>query len=96
MVVCSVIYAIDDINQEDWNKIEDHKGDTLGSIGVFMIAVYFASYLIPMFFNIRRLKLMDFIKGCIYTIYLAPTYVNILTIFSISNIHDVTWGSRPS
>lgn len=28
--------------------------------------------------------------------YLSPTYVNIFTIYSISNIHDVTWGSRPS
>jgi len=27
---------------------------------------------------------------------LSPTYVNIFTIYAISNIHDVTWGSRPS
>lgn len=35
-------------------------------------------------------------KGVVYAIYLSPTYVNIFTIYSISNIHDVTWGSRPS
>lgn len=35
-------------------------------------------------------------KGIVYAIYLSPTYVNIFTIYSISNIHDVTWGSRPS
>ena len=35
-------------------------------------------------------------KGVVFSIYLAPTYINIFTIYSISNIHDVTWGSRPS
>lgn len=31
-----------------------------------------------------------------YVIYLSPTYVNLFTIYAISNIHDVTWGSRPT
>ena len=34
-------------------------------------------------------------KGSVYIIYLAPTYVNILSIYAISNIHNITWGSRP-
>ena len=29
-----------------------------------------------------------------YLIFLAPTYINILAIYSISNVHDVNWGSR--
>lgn len=41
------------------------------------------------------MKIYDFIKGIIYATYLSPTYVNILTIYAISNIHDITWGSRP-
>ena len=49
----------------------------------------------PMVLNIRRIKICDFIKGSIYAIYLSPTYINILTIYAIGNIHDVTWGSRP-
>jgi len=32
----------------------------------------------------------------LYSIYLSPTYINIFTIYSISNIHDVSWGSRPA
>lgn len=35
-------------------------------------------------------------KGVIYAIYLSPTYINIFTIYAISNIHDVSWGSRPT
>jgi hypothetical protein len=30
----------------------------------------------------------------VYATYLSPTYINILTIYAISNIHDVSWGSR--
>jgi hypothetical protein len=28
--------------------------------------------------------------------FFAPTFINIVSIYSVSNIHDVTWGSRPS
>lgn len=35
-------------------------------------------------------------KGVLYAIYLGPTYVNIMTIYSIVNIHDVSWGNRPT
>lgn len=46
--------------------------------------------------NLGRINIWNFIKGSLYTIYLAPTYINILTVFAISNIHDVSWGSRPA
>ena len=29
-------------------------------------------------------------------ILLIPTYVNILYIYAIANLHDVTWGNRPT
>lgn len=69
---------------------------TLNSLGVVFLLVYLLSFVLPLLLNCRKLKCCDFTKGVIYTIYLSPTYVNIFTIYSISNIHDVTWGSRPS
>ena len=27
---------------------------------------------------------------------MSPTYINLVTIYSFSNISDVTWGSRPA
>ena len=58
-------------------------------------AFYILLILIPLLLNLKRVKICDFIKGSIYAIYLSPTYINILTIYAISNIHDVSWGSRP-
>ena len=59
------------------------------------IIVFFLFIFVPIFLNVSRIKLCAFLKGSVYVIYLAPTYVNILTIYAISNIHDVSWGSRP-
>ena len=81
MVVASILYALD--------------GGTSG-LAVVLLATYFLSYLVPLFLNINRLKVAEFFKGSVFAIFLSPTYVNILTIFAISNIHDVSWGSRPA
>ena len=63
-------------------------------VGMFLL-VFFLFIFVPIFINVSRIKLCSFMKGSMYVIYLAPTYVNILTIYAISNIHDVSWGSRP-
>lgn len=81
MVACSIIFAIQ---------------GTATSIGILFLLAYVLSYLIPLILNFSNLKVSDFLKGVVYATYLSPTYVNILTIYAISNIHDVTWGSRVS
>ena len=65
--------------------------DIISKIG---LALYILLILIPIVLNINRIKICDFIKGSIYAIYLSPTYINILTIYAISNIHDISWGTR--
>ena len=67
----------------------------LSKIGIILLLVYFLAFVVPFVFNWPRLKLFDFLKGILYVIYLTPTYINILTIYAISNLHDVSWGSRP-
>lgn len=81
MVVSSIFYAL---------------SQTLNSLAVLFILAFLASYLVPLMLNLHHLKAADFLKGVVYSIYLSPTYVNIFTIFAISNIHDVSWGSRPA
>ena len=70
--------------------------ENIQSIGVISMIIFLMSYLIPLFVNIKNVKFWDFVKGLVYVTYLSPTYVNIFTIYSISNIHDVSWGSRPA
>jgi cellulose synthase/poly-beta-1,6-N-acetylglucosamine synthase-like glycosyltransferase len=81
MLVSSVVYALD---------------ATFDSLGVVFLVAFILSYLVPLVLNCRKIRFTNFITGAIYATYLSPTYINILTIYAISNIHDVSWGSRPS
>lgn len=81
MVIWSVIFLLD---------------ADLTSVGVIFFMIYALSFGTPLLLNWKHLRVWDFLKGVVYVIYLSPTYINIFTIYSISNIHDVTWGSRPS
>ena len=79
MVVCSIIFAFRDTSN-------------LGIIGLFS---YLLLVVLPIVLNMKHIKICEFLKGSAYLIYLAPTYINILSIYAISNIHNITWGSRP-
>lgn len=80
MIVSAVIYA---------------STQTAYSFAVIFFGIFLLSYIVPLLVNCAKLKVSDFLKGVIYATYLSPTYVNILTIYAIANIHDITWGSRP-
>lgn len=69
---------------------------TFDSLGVIFLFIFLLSYIIPFVLNITRLRMFDFVKGVLYATYLGPTYANIMTIYSICNIHDVSWGNRPT
>ena len=60
------------------------------------LGVILLSYLIPLITNFNKIKLGSFLKGVVYVIYMTPTYINIITIYSFSNISDISWGSRPT
>ncbi|CAI2370275.1 unnamed protein product [Moneuplotes crassus] len=80
-IVCSIFFALDG----DQNRT-----------AIILLGLVGISFIIPILLNIHRVKLADFVKGIFYGTILSPTYFNILPIFAISNIHDVSWGSRPT
>lgn len=55
-------------------------------------------YLVP--FILRPIDFIHnfkvYIIGLVSYIFLIPTFVNIMTIYSMCNLHDVSWGNRPS
>lgn len=62
-------------------------GDNI--IPVCLIGFFTFSFLIPLILNFHNLYISDTLKGILYGFYLLPTYINIFTIFAISNIHEV-------
>ena len=79
MVVWSFIFAFRDTSN-------------YAIIGIFS---YLLVVILPIILNMKHIKIWDFLKGWVYLLYLTPTYINILSIYAISNIHNITWGSRP-
>ena len=65
------------------------------TFGVIFILVLICIYILPLFLNLRTVKFGDFLKGIIYIVFMTPTYINIMSIYAVANIHDVSWGSRP-
>jgi len=61
---------------------------------IVMLGVYF----IP--FVLRPLDFMDnassYIIGLISYLVLMPMFINVFSIYSMCNLHDVSWGNRPS
>ena len=80
LVVWGILYAI----REDFD---------------FIRIVGFCSYILlivlPIILNLKHIRICQFLTGSFYIICLAPTYINIISIYAISNIHNITWGSRP-
>ena len=93
--VCSIIMGLFTLVMIYWS-IEFAFKNTIASISIIFLAFYILTFILPLIMNVRHLKIWDFLKGVVFSIYLAPTYINIFTIYAISNIHDVTWGSRPT
>ena len=66
------------------------------TLSIVFVGVILLSYILPLLTNFTKIKLGSFLKGVVYVIYMAPTYINIITIYSFSNISDISWGSRPA
>ena len=93
--LCSFVFGLFTVLMIVWSVMFALKESTQ-SISVILLGAFLLSYLIPLFINIKKLMFCAFVKGIFYLTYLSATYINIFTIFSILNIHDVSWGSRPT
>ena len=47
------------------------------------------------FFYMANIVYYELLKGSIYLIFLSPTLLIVVSIYSIWNIHNVSWGWRP-
>ena len=77
-----------------WEGQGDHHFSWLVLAGVIMLAVY----TIP--FILRPIDFLDNFKGymvgLIAYLVLIPMFTNIFSIYAMSNLHDISWGNRPT
>ena len=77
-----------------WTGQGDHHFSWLVLAGVIMLAVYVVPFLL------RPIDALDNFKGysCGLVCYLIliPMFTNVFSIYSMSNLHDISWGNRPT
>ena len=38
----------------------------------------------------------NYIFGLISYLWMMPTFINVMQIYAMCNLHDISWGNRPS
>ena len=68
--------------------------DELNILTIVSLCIIFGIAL-PMILHWKDLKIWKFIQGSFFLFLFTHSYINMMTIYSIWNIHDISWGSRP-
>ena len=77
-----------------WNGVGVYYFSPLVLAGVIMLSVY----LVPMVMRpIDFLEnLASYLVGFLSYLCLIPMFTNVFQIYAMSNLHDISWGNRPS
>lgn len=62
--------------------------------GYIMLSLYFVPMILRPVDFARNVP--KYVIGLVSYILLLPTFINVMQIYSMSNLHDISWGNRPS
>jgi len=77
-----------------WKKQHRWHKSYLTISGIIMIGVFILPIVMRPMDALFHLK--GYLIGMLTYIFMLPTFINIMAIYSMSNLHDVTWGNRPA
>jgi len=70
---------------------DETKGEIVGVLLALTIAL---SYIVPPLLNFTRINFCKYFLGASILVFLSPMYINIFIIYSMANLHDISWGNR--
>jgi cellulose synthase/poly-beta-1,6-N-acetylglucosamine synthase-like glycosyltransferase len=62
--------------------------------GVIILSIYLIPFILRPLDFLKNMRL--YFQGFIAYFLMLPVYLNIMQVYSMSNLHDVSWGNRPS
>lgn len=77
-----------------WKGTGEHNFSLLVLSGVIMCCVFLIPIILrPLDFlsNVR-----NYIVGLFSYLFMMPTFINIMQIYAMCNLHDISWGNRPA
>jgi chitin synthase len=77
-----------------WRGTGEHNFSILVLSGVIMCIVF----LIPMILRPLDflLNVRTYLIGLLSYLFMMPTFINIMQIYAMCNLHDISWGNRPT
>ena len=79
---------------EEWEPTGEYNFSYLVLAGVIMLSIYTVPFIMrPVDF---LSNLAGYIVGLLAYILMIPMFVNVFSIYSFCNLHDVSWGNRPT
>ena len=77
-----------------WTAMGDYHFSWLVLAGVIMLAIYTIPFLLRPIDFLENFK--GYVVGLLAYLILIPMFSNIFSIYSMCNLHDISWGNRPT
>ena len=77
-----------------WEGTGEHHFSWLVLSGIIMLCIYLVPFImrpLDVLLNFR-----GYVIGLVAYLLLIPMYSNVFQIYGMSNLHDISWGNRPS
>ena len=87
-------HAIFDQTAWSWVPQGDYHFSYLVLAGVIMLAIYTIPFLLRPIDFLENFK--GYVIGLISYLILIPMFSNVFSIYSMANLHDISWGNRPT
>ena len=72
----------------------DYHFSWLVCAGVIMLAIYIVPFLFRPIDFLENFK--GYMVGLVSYLVLIPMFSNIFSIYAMANLHDISWGNRPT
>ena len=87
-------HLIFDKSTWQWVPQGDHHFSWLVLAGVIMLSIYLVPFLLRPIDCLENFK--GYIVGLVSYLILIPMFTNVFTIYAMANLHDISWGNRPT
>ena len=84
-----------DVDTKQWHDLPEPPHFSLLTLsGVVMLSIY----IVPIFLRPKDFffNMPQYFFGLMSYFLLLPVFINVMQVYAMSNLHDISWGNRPS
>ena len=86
--------SVHDVASNTWTTYPDTHFSWLVLAGIIMLTIYLVPFIFRPVDFLENFK--GYVVGLIAYLVMIPLFANIFSIYAMSNLHDISWGNRPT